>query len=90
MTAIKSIKPEWLKEQIESGVQGYLECEIERISALVTKYVVQQIIDNLYLHHSEWPVDEDAEANIRIAIPDPYECLERLNSSERPSDWYLE
>jgi len=56
--------PEWLIEQIEAGVMGYLERESENIIESIKNYIMEQIHGIMYLEHSE----SDAEGGATVSI----------------------
>ena len=66
--------PEWLIEQIEAGIMGYLERESENIIESIKNYIMEQIHDIMYLEHSESEVEEGATVNIEFSVPTPGEC----------------
>ena len=74
MSEIIDKNPEWLIEQMEAGIQGYLEEESERIIASIKSYILGQIRDMMYLEHSESDSEGDATVRISFEIPDPAEC----------------
>ena len=70
--------PEWLVEQIEAGIQGYLERESERIIDSIRDYIMEQIRDIMYLEHSESDAEEGATVNIEFSVPTPGECAKAI------------
>ena len=80
MTQIVYKDEQWLKEQIQLGVQGYLDCEIERIAETVTEYVMRQIFNSSCAEYSESASQERGKVLIESSIPSPEECCQRLDS----------
>ena len=70
--------PEWLIEQIEAGIQGFLEEESERIIASIRGHIMDQIRDMMYLEHSESDATAGATINISFEVPDPAECARAI------------
>ena len=80
--------PEWLREQIEAGIQGYLEAESDRIIESIRGHIMNQIRDIMYLEHSESEAMGGATVNISFEIPDSAECARGIGTlePENPSD----
>lgn len=76
--------PEWLVEQIEAGIQGYLERESERIIDSIKNYIMEQIRDIMYLEHSESDATEGAVVSISFEVPDPVECAKAVGVPDLP------
>ena len=70
--------PEWLIEQIEAGIMGYLERESENIIESIKNYIMEQIHDIMYLEHSESDAEEGATVNIEFSVPTPGECARAI------------
>ena len=69
---------EWLRKQIESGIQGFLELNIDRICSTVAEKIYAQIYLTGCEINSESPADDPAELIIRIGIPKPEECVKEI------------
>ena len=74
MTTVIMKDKDWLKEQIESGIQGFLENESEYLISLIKKYVYEQIYLAAIVPHSESDLDGPATISINISIPSPQRC----------------
>ena len=70
--------PEWLMEQIEAGIEGYLNDEQERIIASIKGRIMDQIRDIMYLERSESYATEGATVSITFEVPDPVECARAI------------
>ena len=70
--------PEWLIEQIEAGIEGYLHDEQEHIIASIRDRIMDQIRDIMYLERSESDATEGATVNIAFEVPDLEECTRAI------------
>ena len=71
MTTVIMKDKDWLKEQIESGIQGFLENESEYLISLIKKYVYEQIYLAAIIPHSESDQEGCASISININIVAP-------------------
>ena len=78
MSEIVVKNPEWLIEQIEAGISGYLERESEHIIDSIKNGILEQIHDIMYLEHSESDATEGVTVSIEFTIPSPEECTKSL------------
>ena len=69
----------WLKERIERGIDGFIDCERGYLTELLMKYIYQDIFLSGCSINSR---DEDASEEIlqiRIPLPDPDTCAELID-----------
>ena len=76
MTAIINKDKDWLKEQIERGIEGFFECEGDYFNNLIMKYVYEQIFISGCAINGQNDVDEEGTLVIQLKIPLPDQCNE--------------
>ena len=76
MTTVIMKDKDWLKEQIESGIQGFLENESDYLVSFIKKYVYEQIYLAAIIPHSESDQEGCASISININIVAPDKCYE--------------
>ena len=78
MTTVIRKDKEWLREEIECGIQGFIEMNMENICDAVMNEVYRQI----YLSACEMNIESEADAPaklvIEIDIPRPDECARAI------------
>ena len=80
MTNIIRKDKDWLKEEIECGIQGYIEMNWERLSNDIMKDVFRQLFLSACAVNMESENDEPAKLIIEIDIPIPDECAEAIDN----------
>lgn len=83
MTTIIVKDKDWLKDQIERGIQGFFDMEGEYFVNLMMKYVYQQIYLSGCGINSESETDDPAKLQIFIDIPVPDECIDAIDNISR-------
>ncbi len=71
---------EWLREEIESGVHGFLEMNLENLCEAITKDIYKQLFLSACAANIESDDDGSSKLVIRIDIPDPDLCAEAINT----------
>ena len=85
MTTVIVKDKEWLKEQIEKGIDSFLEMEYEYLVEMMMRYTYQQIYVSGCSLNSESPTDDPSELRIVIDIPDPDKCVNIIDNISRKS-----
>ena len=80
MTNIIRKDNDWLKEEIERGIRGYIEMNLDNICNTIMKDVYKQLFLSACIETAEGESDEPAKLVIEIDIPDPELCAEAINS----------
>ena len=80
MTTVISRDGDWLKNEIEYGIEAFLDMEHERIVNLLMRYVYEQIYVTGCSANIESPNDEPAKLHIMINVPVPDKCVDIINS----------
>jgi hypothetical protein len=80
MTNEVIVGTDWLREQIASGVEGYLQTNAGRISEEVAGAIIEQLLQASIVSSGE----DDGSLSVRIELPDPDE---RGEAFMRPGDW---
>ena len=70
---------EWLKERIERGIDGFIDCEREYLTTLLMKYVYEDIFLSGCSINSHDEGTSEAILQIRIPLPDPDSCAELVD-----------
>ena len=76
---------EWLKERIERGIDGFIECEREYLTTLLMKYIYEDIFLSGCSINSRDEATSEAILQIRIPLPDPDTCAEFVGGMRPPS-----
>lgn len=76
---------EWLKEQVEEGVEAFIETEYEYLVGILTRYVCRQLYIAGCGINSENRTNEPAKLQIVIDIPAPDKCIETIDNIGRRS-----
>ena len=69
----------WLKERIERGIDGFIDCEREYLTELLMKYVYEDIFLSGCSINSRIEGKSEAILQIRIPLPDPNTCAELID-----------
>lgn len=70
---------EWLKERIERGIEGFIDCEREYLTTLLMKYIYEDIfLSGCSINRRDGSASE-AILQIRIPLPDPDTCAEYVD-----------
>lgn len=85
MTTIITKDQDWLKKEIENGIDAFFEMEYEYLVNLMMRYVYKQIYVLGCSLNSENPVDEPAELHIVLDIPMPDQCIDTIDNISRKS-----
>lgn len=85
MTTVIVKNKEWLKEQIEKGIDSFFETEYDYLVDLMMRYTYEQIYVSGCSLNSESPTDYPAELRIVIDIPDPDKCIDTIDNISRKS-----
>lgn len=80
MTNIIRKDKDWLKEEIESGIQGYIEMNWEYLCNAIMKDVYRQLFLSACAVNLESENDDPAKLVIEIDIPTPDECAEIMDN----------
>lgn len=83
MTTVISKDGEWLKNEIECGIESFLDMEHEHIVKLLMRYVYEQIFLSGCCDNIESPGDDPVKFHIVIDIPVPDKCVDIINSAGR-------
>ncbi len=80
MTTVIKKDKEWLREEIECGIQGFMEMNMDSICSRIMEEIYKQI----YLSACELNLESDSSAKlvIEIDIPRPDECARAIYSLE--------
>ena len=70
---------EWLKERIERGIDGFIECEREYLTTLLMKYIYEDIFLSGCSINSRDEATSEAVLQIRIPLPNPDICAELID-----------
>lgn len=76
---------EWLKEQVEEGVEAFIETEHEYLVGILTRYVCRQLYIAGCAINSENLTDEPVKLQIVIDIPAPDQCVDAIDNIGRRS-----
>ena len=91
MTTIISKDRDWLKDEIESGIQGFFDNEGDYFVNLIMKYVLEQIYLSGVSINSESDNDDPAILRIELRIPNPDKCCDIMGhlstKSVHQEDW---
>ncbi len=80
MTNIIRKDKHWLKEEIESGIQGYFEMNWEYLCNAIMKDIYRQLFLSACAVNLESKNDDPAKLVIEIDIPTPDECAEIMDN----------
>ena len=80
MTTVIKKDKNWLKEEIENGVYGYLDLQAESLSNIIMKYVYEQIYLSACAVNIESETDDPGKLIIEIDIPTPDECVDAIDN----------
>ncbi len=75
----------WLKERIERGIDGFIDCEREYLTELLMRYVYEDIFLSGCSINSRDEATSEAILQIRIPLPDPDTCAEFVDGLKPPS-----
>lgn len=78
MTTVIRKDKEWLREEIECGIQGFIEMNMESICNTVMNEIYKQIYLSACEMNSESGADSPAKLVIEIDIPRPDECARAI------------
>jgi len=70
---------EWLKERIERGIDGFIDCERVYLTTLLMKYVYEDIFLSGCSINSRDEATSEAILQIRVPLPDPDTCAELVD-----------
>ncbi|AMK13458.1 hypothetical protein AUP07_0402 [methanogenic archaeon mixed culture ISO4-G1] len=79
MTDIIDKDKVWLKESIERGINGFIDCEREYLTELLMKYIYEDIFLSGCSINSRDEATSEAILQIRIPLPDPDTCAELID-----------
>ncbi|MBR4685962.1 MAG: hypothetical protein IKP04_05475 [Candidatus Methanomethylophilaceae archaeon] len=85
MTTVIMKDKDWLKNEIEKGIDSFLEMEYEYLIGLMKRYIYEQIYISGCSLNSQSPTDDPAELRIVIDIPDPDKCIDTMENISRKS-----
>ena len=85
MTTVITKDKEWLKNEIEKGLDAFLEMEYEYLINMMMRYVYEQIYLSGCSLNVENPVDEPAKLHIVLDIPLPDQCIDTIDNISRKS-----
>jgi len=85
MTAIITKDKEWLKKEIEKGIDAFFESEHEYLINLMMRYVYEQIYVTGCSLNIENPIDEPAKLHIVLDILMPDQCIDTIDNISRKS-----
>ncbi len=88
MTTVITKDQEWLKKEIEKGIDSFFETECEYLVELMTRYIYKQIYVSGCSLNSESPIDEPAKLQIVIDVPVPDDCIETIDGISRKSVYF--
>ena len=83
MTTIITKDKDWIKDQIERGIQGFFDMEGDYFINLMMKYIYEQIYLSGCAINSESEIDDPAKLQIIIDIPDPDKCIDTIDNLDR-------
>jgi len=69
----------WLKERIEGGIDGFIDCEREYLTEFLMRYVYEDIFLSGCSINSRDEATSEAILQIRIPLPDPDTCAELID-----------
>ncbi len=78
MTTVIRKDKEWLREEIECGIQGFIEMNMESICSTVMNEIYKQIYLSACEMNSEIETDAPAKLVIEVDIPRPDECAKAI------------
>ena len=79
----------WLKERIERGIEGFIDCEREYLTELLMKYIYEDIfLSGCSINNREGP-GQEAVLQIRIPLPDADTCGDFVDGM-RPANIFTE
>lgn len=76
---------DWLKQRIEKGIEGFIDCEREYLTTLLMKYVYEDIFLSGCSINSRDVATSEAILQIRIPLPEPDTCAEFVDGMRPPS-----
>ena len=85
MTTVITKDKDWLKNEIEKGIDSFLEMEYEYLIGLMKRYIYEQIYISGCSLNSQSPTDDPAELRIVIDIPVPDKCIDAMENISRKS-----
>ena len=83
MTTIITKDQDWLKKEIENGIDAFFETEHEYLVNLMMRYVYQQIYVSGCSLNIDNPVGESVKLHIVIDIPMSDECIDTIENISR-------
>ena len=85
MTTVITKDKEWLKNEIEKGLDAFFEMEYDYLINMMMRYVYEQIYLSGCSLNTENPVDEPAKLHIVLDIPLPDQCIDTIDNISRKS-----
>ena len=82
MTIVIEKDKEWLREEIECGIQGFIEMNMESICNRIMNEIYKQVYLSACEMNLESEVDAPAKLVIEIDIPRPEECARAIYGLE--------
>ncbi len=76
---------DWLKSEIEKGIDSFFETEYEYLVNLMMRYVYEQIYISGCSLNIKNQVDEPAKLHIVLDIPLPDQCTDSIENLSRSS-----
>ena len=80
---------DWLKQRIEKGIEGFIDCEREYLITLLMKYVYEDIFLSGCSINSRDEATSEAILQIRIPLPDSDTCGDLVDGM-RPANIFTE
>ncbi|GEM_PF-1216800 len=78
MTIVIEKDKEWLREEIECGIQGFIEMNMESICSRIMEEIYKQIYLSACEMNMESERDSPAKLVIEIDVPRPEECARAI------------
>ena len=75
----------WLKERIERGIDGFIDCEREYLTTLLMKYIYEDIFLSGCSINSRDEATSEAILQIRIPLPNPDTCADFVDGLRPPN-----
>ena len=69
----------WLKEMIERGIDGFIDCQRDYLTELLMKYIYEEIFLSGCSINSHDEATSEAILQIRIPLPDPDTCADLID-----------
>ena len=85
MTTVILKDEEWLKNEMEKGIDAFLEIEHEYLVNLMMRYIYEQIYITGCSLNTKKQTDDPAELHIVINIPKPDQCIDTMENISRRS-----